>query len=93
MDLANATLPNAIGDLHFGIGAFTGLDRLLVALLPRKWLLMITGKKVLCHLGGAEAVRGRHVTFTLPGEGIVYEIRTGPGDIEIVPWRGAVGSA
>ncbi len=83
MDLAHATLPGAVGDLHFGIGAMTGWDRLCAAILPADLVRRRAGRKVLRAFAGAAPER--RITFTMPGDPRVWEVhRNGV----VAPWGG-----
>jgi len=83
MDLTRATLPGAVGDLHFGIGAFTGWDRLADIFLSPRQMRERVGRKVLRAFAGAAPEK--RITFTMPWDPRVWEVRRGGG---IVPWCG-----
>ena len=83
MDLTHATLPGAVGDLHYGIGAFTGWDRLADIFLSPRQMRERVGRKVLRAFAGAAPEK--RITFTMPWDPCVWEVRRGGG---IVPWCG-----
>jgi hypothetical protein len=83
MNILNATLPGAVGDLHFGIGIFTGWDRLLSRFLPAAYMRRRAGRKILRYFSGASPYK--RITFMMPDDPRVWEVRR---DGAIVPWRG-----
>ena len=86
--LTDLTLPGAIGDIHFGITAATGLDRILAAVVPEKMRLLLTAKRIVKHLEKQGAVlTGKHVTFTVPGIHGTWEARREGPRVVAVPWR------
>src|SRR3972149_4573653 len=72
MDLHSITLPGAIGDLHFEVGSFTGLDRLLF-LLPERLQLEYVARRIVRDLTARGAKFDRQLTFRMPNG-------TGPGE-------------
>jgi hypothetical protein len=77
MDLTHSTLPGAVGDLHYGIGAFTGWDWLASLFLSQKQFQLYVARKILRSLldrATPEAVYARRVTFTIPPGGGALEI-------------------
>jgi hypothetical protein len=82
MDLTHATLPGAVGDLHFGIGYFTGWDRVFASLLPAEYMRRRAGRKILRVFG--HAAPEKRITFTMPGDPRVWEVRC---DGRVMPWR------
>ena len=88
MDLTHATLPGAVGDLHFGIGYFTGWDLLASIFLPAEYMRRRAGRKILQAFTGADP--SKRITFTMPGDPRVWEVRRLPGREVgmILPWRG-----
>jgi hypothetical protein len=83
MDLSHSTLPSAVGDLHYGIGAFTGWDLLASLFLPASSLRRRAGWKILRAFAGAAPEK--RITFTMPMDPRVWEVRR---DGAITPWRG-----
>jgi hypothetical protein len=83
MDLMHSTLPGAVGDLHYGIGAFTGWDRICAALLPASSMRRRAGRKILRAFVGAAPEK--RITFTMPADPRVWEVLR---DGAITPWRG-----
>jgi hypothetical protein len=83
MDLTHATMPGAVGDLHYGIGLMTGWDLIFAALLPAEYMRRRAGRKILRAFAGAAPEK--RITFTMPGDPRVWEVRR---DGAIVPWRG-----
>jgi len=75
-------LHTAVGDLHFGIAAFTGWDRLANLFLPAGYMRHRVGQKVLRAFEGA--AREKRITFTMPADSRVWEVWR---DGEITPWR------
>ena len=73
MDLMHTTLPNAVGDLHFGIGAFTGWDRLADIFLSPRQMRERVGRKVLRAFAGAAPEK--RITFAMPGDPRVWEVQ------------------
>jgi hypothetical protein len=83
MDLMHATLPGAVGDLHYGIGAFTGWDLLASIFLPAEYMRRRAGRKVLRAFAGAAPEK--RITFTMTTDPRVWEVRRNGA---VVPWRG-----
>jgi len=77
MDLHALTLPGAIGDLHFEIGSFTGLDRLLL-LLPERLQLEHVARRIVRDLTARGAKFNRHITFRMPDGKGPWEVVLGP---------------
>jgi hypothetical protein len=73
MDLLNATLPGAVGDLHFGIGYMTGWDRLVSLVLPAECMRRRVARKILRYFSGAAP--GKRITFMMPDDPRVWEVR------------------
>jgi hypothetical protein len=71
------TLPGAIGDLHFEIGSFTGLDRLLL-LLPERLQLEHVARRIVRDLTARGAKFNRHITFRMPNGKGPWEVVLGP---------------
>lgn len=91
MDLHSLTLPGAIGDLHFEVGRFTGLDRVL-RWLPREILRQVVARRIARSLieRGADLGWHRHVTFCLPDETVPTEVIFGP-QLEVKDgWRRSI---
>jgi hypothetical protein len=84
MDLTHATLPDAVGDLHFGIGAFTGWDLLASIFLPAEYMRRRVGRKVLRAFAGAAPEK--RITFTMPGDPRVWEVAR---DGTVLKWTGS----
>jgi hypothetical protein len=76
VDLHALTLPGAIGDLHFEVASFTGLDRLL-GLLPERLKLEAVARKIVRELTSRGAKFDRQLTFRIDGKG-PWQIVLGP---------------
>jgi len=77
MDLHSITLPGAIGDLHFEVGSFTGLDRLLF-LLPERLQLEYVARRIVRDLTARGAKFDRQLTFRMPNGTGPWEVVRGP---------------
>jgi hypothetical protein len=77
MDLHAITLPGAIGDLHFEVASFTGLDRLLV-LLPERLQLEHVARRIVKSLASRGAKFNRQITFRMPDGKGPWEVVLGP---------------
>jgi hypothetical protein len=83
MDLTYATLPGAVGDLHFDVGAFTGWDWVANLFFSADRMRRRVGQKVLRAFASADP--WKRITFTMPGDGRVWEVwRNGA----VVKWAG-----
>lgn len=77
MDLHSVTLPGAIGDLHFEVASFTGLDRLL-CLLPERLQLEHVARRIVKNLASRGAKFDRQLTFRMPNGTGPWEVVLGP---------------
>lgn len=86
MDLTHATLPGAVGDIHFGIGVMTGKDRIAQILLPESLLLRYVAWRI---MGRGVFPEGRRVTFQVHPDPRVWEVKKDLlGKIYVEPWKG-----
>jgi len=85
MDVSLFTRPGAMGDLHYAIGAYTGIDR-AISWFPLRWQLHLLAHKIERAIlrQGVDRVK-RRVTFSLP-DGRTYLIVGAAGYPHAVPW-------
>jgi len=91
MNIHAFTQPGALADLHFAIGAFTGLDR-VIRWLPLRWQLHCCAHKIdrTLQRSGIDRIK-RRVTFSLP-DGRTYLITGAAGYPHAVAWVRNTGS-
>src|SRR3989304_5730085 len=77
MDLHAITLPGAIGDLHFEVASFTGLDRLL-CFLPADPQPDHVARRIVKSLEERGAKFDRQLTFRMPNGTGPWEVVLGP---------------
>src|SRR3972149_6607437 len=77
MDLHAITLPGAIGDLHFEVPSFTGLDRLL-CFLPERLQLEHVARRIVKSLEERGGSFDGQLPFRMPNGRGRGEVARGP---------------
>jgi len=84
MDLPFLTSPGAVGDLHYELGAATGLDRVAQVVLSKAAFRRFVAGRLIKHFGPPP---GRRLTFRVPGDQGVWEAVPGAHGHYVVPWH------
>lgn len=69
------------GNHHMKCDAFTGLDAIILPLCPRWLRLRVVAKKILRHHGNPKEISPGQLTFSLPGEALVYTVSNAKGGV------------
>lgn len=69
------------GTHHMKCDAFTGWDAFIMPLCWRNLRLRLVAKKILRHHGSPKEVSPGQLTFSLPGEALVYTVSNAKGAV------------
>lgn len=69
------------GKSHVQAQAYGGVDAFLLPMVPRPWRLRIIAWKILRHFQFPKELSPGSLTFSLPGENLVYEITDPKGHV------------